>query len=189
MHSGIIGGDVKWKITALTLVDVIILEGLLNWQVSENQKLLDENTELKKEKKSLYDALSEQIAITADYEKRINSLHELDTKHTQELTNAKTEIDQLRIAAERNSERIYIKASCLKSEANSTASLDDGTTARPTDSAIRNYWLLRQRIAETEQMIRGLKYSVIHIRNAKKAYLMLELHKQLPLPVCHRIIE
>ena len=57
----------KWKITALTLVDVIILEGLLNWQVSENQKLLDENTELKKEKKSLYDALSEQIAITADY--------------------------------------------------------------------------------------------------------------------------
>ncbi|MCW9695147.1 lysis protein, partial [Proteus mirabilis] len=31
------------------------------------------------------------------------------------------------------------------------------TTARPTDTAIRNYWLLRERIAESEQMILGLQ--------------------------------
>ncbi|PCQ32082.1 lysis system i-spanin subunit Rz, partial [Proteus mirabilis] len=31
------------------------------------------------------------------------------------------------------------------------------TTARPTDTAIRNYWLLRERIAESEQMIKGLQ--------------------------------
>ncbi|WP_420029706.1 lysis protein [Moellerella wisconsensis] len=113
--------------------------------------------DLKGDYSTLKGKLSEQVAITTDYEKRVNSLHELDTKHTTELTNAKAEIDQLRIAAERNPERVYIRASCPKNEANSTASLDDGATARPTDTAIGNYWLLRQRIAESKQMILGLQ--------------------------------
>ncbi|EUD10103.1 phage Rz-family lysis protein [Providencia alcalifaciens 205/92] len=106
--------------------------------------------DLKGDYSTLKDKFSEQVAITADYEKRINSLHELDTKHTTELTNAKAEIDQLRFAAERNPDRVYIRASCPKGETNSTSSVDDGTAARPTDSAIGNYWLLRQRIAESK---------------------------------------
>ncbi|EMB3082909.1 lysis protein [Providencia rettgeri] len=140
----------NWKATAIALIGVIVLGGLLNWEVSKNQKLTNENEQLNSQ-------LSEQIAINVDYEKRINSLHELDTKHTTELTNAKAEIDKLRIAAERNPERVYIKASCPKAETNSTSGVDDGTTARPTDSAIGNYWLLRQRIAESKQMILGLQ--------------------------------
>ena len=140
----------NWKMTAFALVGVIVLGGLLNWQVSENQKLTNENEQLNSR-------LSEQIGINADYENRINSLHELDTKHTTELTNAKTEIDQLRIAAERNPERVYIRASCPKGETNSTSGLDDAITARPTDSAVRNYWLLRNRIAELTRMILGLQ--------------------------------
>ena len=140
----------NWKMTAFTLVGVIILGGLLNWQVSENQKLTNENERLSSQ-------LSEQIDINEDYQKRINSLHELDTKHTQELTNAKAEIDKLRVAAERNPERVYIRASCPKGESNTTSSLDDGATARPNDSAIRNYWLLRDRIAELTQMVLGLQ--------------------------------
>ncbi|MBG5881721.1 lysis protein [Providencia alcalifaciens] len=113
--------------------------------------------DLKGDYSTLKDKFSEQVAITADYEKRINSLHELDTKHTTELTNAKSEIDQLRITAERNPERVYIKASCKKTEGTTASGLDDGITARPTDSAIGNYWLLRQRIAESKQMILGLQ--------------------------------
>ncbi|EMB3082304.1 lysis protein [Providencia rettgeri] len=119
---------------------------------------LSDSINSKNEKiKQLNKDLLTQVAITADYEKRINSLHELDTKHTTELTNAKAEIDQLRIAAERNPERVYIRASCPKGETNSTSTVDDGATARPTDSAIGNYWLLRQRIAESKQMILGLQ--------------------------------
>lgn len=116
-----------------------------------------EMIELGKENKGLKKANSSLVAEIADYEKRINSLHELDTKHTTELTNAKAEIDQLRIASERNPERVYIRASCPKGEADSTSGVDDGTTARPTDSAIGNYWLLRQRIAELTQMVLGLQ--------------------------------
>ncbi|MGF7409319.1 lysis protein [Providencia alcalifaciens] len=143
--------------TAIALIGVIALGGLLNWEISKNQKLTDSLNESNSKIEQLTDELSEQKEINADYEKRINSLHELDTKHTTELTNAKAEIDQLRIAAERNPERVYIRASCPKGETNSTSSVDDGTAARPTDSAIGNYWLLRQRIAESKQMILGLQ--------------------------------
>ena len=101
--------------------------------------------------------LTEQVKINEDYQERVQSLHKLYTKHIQELANAKIEIDELRIAAERNPERVYIRASCQKVETNSTSGLDDGTTARPTDSAIGNYWLLRQRIAESKNMILGLQ--------------------------------
>ncbi|KGQ17065.1 lysis system i-spanin subunit Rz, partial [Proteus mirabilis] len=73
------------------------------------------------------------------------------------LTNAKAEIDRLRVSAERNPDRVYIKAECPKSTTTSPASMDDATTARPTDSAIRNYWLLRERITQSEQMILGLQ--------------------------------
>jgi len=72
--------------------------------------VLDSNKLLKKENSELFDSIK-------NYEKRINSLHKLDTKHPQELTNVKTEIDQLRIASERNPERVYIQASCKKPKA------------------------------------------------------------------------
>ncbi|MEM8449317.1 lysis protein [Morganella morganii] len=100
---------------------------------------------------------AEQVAINKDYKSRIQSLHELDTMYTQELTNAKTEIDSLRDAADRNPERVYIKASCPKASGVTTTGMDDAASARPDDTAIRNYWLLRERIAESEQMIKGLQ--------------------------------
>ena len=124
----------------------IMVVGMGWWVVTVH----DSNKLLKKENAELIDSIQ-------NYEKRINSLHELDTKHTQELTNAKAEIDKLRIAAERNPERVYIKASCKKAEGTTATGLDDAITARPTDTAIRNYWLLRERIAESEQMIKGLQ--------------------------------
>nr|WP_272670852.1 lysis protein [Providencia sp. PROV147] len=101
--------------------------------------------------------LTEQVKINEDYQERVQALHKLDTKHTQELANAKIEIDKLRITAERSPERVYIKASCKKAESTTASGLDDAITARPTDSAIRNYWLLRERIAKSEQMIKGLQ--------------------------------
>lgn len=100
---------------------------------------------------------AEQVAINKDYKSRIQSLHELDTMYTQELTNAKTEIDRLRIAADRNPERVYIKASCPKTGSVTATGMDDAATARPDDAAVRNYWLLRERIAESKQVILGLQ--------------------------------
>ncbi|WBM62525.1 lysis protein [Providencia sp. PROV188] len=113
--------------------------------------------ELNSKNAELFVELTEQVKINKDYQERVQALHELDIRHTQELANAKIEIDELRIASERNPERVYIRASCKKAESTTTSGLDDAITARPTDSAIGNYWLLRQRIAESKQMILGLQ--------------------------------
>ncbi|WP_052189762.1 MULTISPECIES: lysis protein [Xenorhabdus] len=100
----------------------------------------------------------QQLTDTIGYQNtHIEMLHELDTKHTQELANAKTEIDKLHAASLAHPERVYIKAACPVSKASATSGMDDATTARPTDAAVRNYWLLRERIATSEQMILGLQ--------------------------------
>nr|WP_306666610.1 lysis protein [Proteus mirabilis] len=119
--------------------------------------VIDDYGTLKANHKLLTSSFNEQVNINQDYQARIKSLHDLDVKHTQELNNAKTEISRLRDLSEHHPERVYIKANCSKSEGVTTSGVDDATTARPTDSAIRNYWLLRERIAESEQMIKGLQ--------------------------------
>ncbi|EPJ0728629.1 lysis protein [Morganella morganii] len=116
-----------------------------------------DNQQLKADNTTLSSQLAEQVAINKDYQERAQKLHELDTRHTQELANAKTEINRLRIAADRNPERVYIKASCPKTGSDTATGMDDAITARPDDTAVRNYWLLRERIAESEQMIKGLQ--------------------------------
>ncbi|EOT2067114.1 lysis system i-spanin subunit Rz [Proteus mirabilis] len=112
---------------------------------------------LSNDNESLSKDLSEQININSNYKERIDKLNKLDSDHQQELSNAKNEISRLRDLSERNPERVYIKAECPKNASNPATNMDDATTARPTDTAIRNYWLLRERIAESEQMIKGLQ--------------------------------
>ncbi|EPG6064990.1 lysis protein [Proteus mirabilis] len=136
-----------------TIVSVGVILAMIitiEWQGGRIDKLKNSNAELTTQ-------LSQQVEINKDYQARITRLNQLDVRHSQELASAKNEIDRLRVSAERNPDRVYIKAECPKSTSNSTTSMDDAITARPTDTAIRNYWLLRERIAESEQMIKGLQ--------------------------------
>ncbi|MEQ5392429.1 lysis protein [Proteus sp. fly-1013] len=119
--------------------------------------LIDKNKSLQQEYDNINQSLIQQIAENKDYRLRINRLNQLDNRHLQELVHAKKEIDQLRDISERAPERVYIKAECSKVSATSTTSLVDANTARPTDTAIRNYWILRERIAQSEQIILGLQ--------------------------------
>ena len=141
-----------WKFYIVIMIVGIVVGGcvLINAQAKRINTLTENN-------KKLTATLEEQKAINTDYQVRIERLNQLDTRHTQELVNAKNEIIRLRDISERHPERVYIKAECPKSTITPTSELDDATTARPTDTAIRNYWLLRERIAETEQMVNGLQ--------------------------------
>ncbi|HIE6471401.1 TPA: lysis system i-spanin subunit Rz [Proteus mirabilis] len=141
-----------WKLYIVIVIVGIVAGGgvLINAQAKRINTLTENN-------KELTTALEEQKDINIDYQVRIERLNQLDTRGTQELVNAKNEISRLRDISERNPERVYIKAECPKSATTSTASMDDATTARPTDTAIRNYWLLRERIAQSEQVILGLQ--------------------------------
>ncbi|QXA60068.1 lysis protein [Providencia rettgeri] len=107
--------------------------------------------ELSKENKDLKKANSSLVAEMADYEKRINSLHELDTKHTTELANAKAEIDQLRIDVSNGAKRVYVNAKCPKPEANTSESGGNESSARLSEAAEQDYWRLREMMAENEK--------------------------------------
>ncbi|MEY0599192.1 lysis protein [Providencia alcalifaciens] len=141
----------NWKMIAIALVGVIALGGLLNWEVSKNQKLTASLNESNSKIEQLTDELSEQKEINADYEKRINSLHELDTKHTTELTNAKAEIDRLRIDVSNGTKRVYVNAKCPKPEANTSESGSNEGSARLSEAAEQDYWRLRGMIVENEK--------------------------------------
>ncbi|MDC5892187.1 lysis protein [Proteus mirabilis] len=134
-----------------------VLAGLLAISAFWLWWVIDDYDKLSKDYNTATTQLSQQININKDYQARITRLNQLDIRHSQELASAKNEISRLRDISERNPERVYIRASCPKDETNSTSGMDDATTARPTDSAVRNYWLLRERIAESEQMIKGLQ--------------------------------
>ncbi len=141
-----------WKLYIVIVIVGIVAGGcaLINAQAKRINTLTENN-------KELTTALKEQKDINTDYQVRIERLNQLDTRRTQELVNAKNEISRLRDISERNPEWVYIKANCPKSTNNPTTSMGDATTARPTDTAIRNYWLLRERIAQSEQIIKGLQ--------------------------------
>ena len=140
------------KLYAVIVMVSIIVGGywVINQQADRITTLIDTN-------KELTIALEEHKSINTDYQARIMRLNQLDIQYTQELANAKNEISRLRDISERHPERVYIKAECPKSKTTPATSLAYATTARPTDTAIRNYWLLRERIEESEQMIKGLQ--------------------------------
>ncbi|WP_223672971.1 lysis protein [Proteus terrae] len=137
-------------LTKLSAGGFLILAFWLWWVIGDYNKL-------SKDYNTATTQLSQQVEINKDYQSRITRLNQLDIRHSQELASAKNEIDRLRVSAERNPDRVYIKAECPKSATTSTSGVANATTARPTDTAIRNYWLLRERIAESEQVILGLQ--------------------------------
>lgn len=94
---------------------------------------------------------AEQVAINKDYKSRIQSLHELDTMYTQELANAKTEIDSLRDAVKSGAKRVYIKAECPKVGSDTTESGSNEAAPRLSEATEQDYWRLREMIAENEK--------------------------------------
>ena len=133
-----------WNTTAFSIVGVLALGWLINWQTGRIN-------ELKSERDSLTSQLSEQVAINKDYKYRIQSLHELDTMYTQELTNAKTEIDTLRDAVKSGAKRLSVKAECPKAGADTAKVGRDEGSPRLSEAAERDYWRLREMMAENEK--------------------------------------
>ncbi|MDE1484436.1 lysis protein, partial [Xenorhabdus bovienii] len=70
-----------------------------------------------------------QLTDTLNYQNtHIDMLHEMDTKHTQELDNAKTEIDTLRADVAAGRRKLRIKAICPVLETTSSRGMVDATT-------------------------------------------------------------
>ncbi|MGK5721246.1 lysis protein [Proteus mirabilis] len=116
----------------------------IGWQSGRIDKLKDSNAELTTQ-------LSQQVEINKDYQARITRLNQLDIRHSQELANAKNEIDTLRDAVSSGNKRVYVKAECPAVTKNSTKSGSNETTARLNKAVEQDYLRLREMIVENEQ--------------------------------------
>ncbi|WP_446469250.1 lysis protein [Xenorhabdus stockiae] len=87
----------------------------------------------------------------------IDMLHELDNKHSQELANAKTEIDTLRADVAAGRRKLRIKASCPVSEATSSGSVGGAETPQLTEPAKQDYYDLLRMMVENERQTKYLQ--------------------------------
>ncbi|ARA23119.1 lysis protein [Proteus mirabilis] len=135
-----------WKLYIVIVMVGIVAGGcvLINAQAKRINTLTENN-------KELTTALEEQKDINTDYQVRIERLSQLDTRHTQELVNAKNEINTLRDAVSSGSKRVYIKAECPAVTKNTTESGSNETTARLNKAVEQDYLRLREMIVENEK--------------------------------------
>ncbi|MDE9566400.1 lysis protein [Xenorhabdus bovienii] len=93
----------------------------------------------------------QQLTDTINYQNtHIEMLHELDSKHTQELANAKIEIDILWADVAAGRHKLRIQAACPVPETTPSGSVGNAGDPRLTEAAQQDYFRLREMMAENE---------------------------------------
>nr|WP_269467835.1 lysis protein [Kosakonia oryzae] len=88
-----------------------------------------------------------------DMQVRQREVAALDAKYTGELANAQATIDQLERDVADGKRRLRLNATCGKDGAPGTGGVGDATSPRLTDSAQRDYFILRERIAVVTKQV------------------------------------
>lgn len=136
--------------TALLSVIIALLVGM--WYTTSQMQSL--NTQLKE----ITQVAEQQKADLENIQRQRVQAAALDIKVTQELANAKSEIERLRTDLSSGAKRLHISASCPKlPEATAATGRPDATSPRLNDSAERDYLSLVERIRQSETMINGLQ--------------------------------
>ncbi|WP_419963984.1 lysis protein [Pantoea vagans] len=99
----------------------------------------------------------QQAATITDMQTRQRNVAALDNKYTKELADAKATINQLHDDVTSGKRRLQLNASCAKQSGTGTAGMDDAASARLTDAAQRDYFILRERIEVAGKQIAGLQ--------------------------------
>ncbi|UAN64286.1 lysis protein [Serratia sp. JSRIV006] len=133
--------------TRYGLVGVLIVAICLGWYASS---LSDDLKATQKDNKEL----SQSLRIQSDLQIRASAI---DTHRTRELADAKSKIADLQRDVANGAKRLQLNASCKSASATTTGGVVDGTSARLTDSAERDYFTLRERIETARIQIAGLQ--------------------------------
>ena len=136
--------------TALLSVIIALLVGM--WYTTSQMQ------SLKADLKEITQVANKQKADLENIQRQRVQAAELDIKVTQELANAKSEVERLRTDLGNGTKRLHIAASCPKlPEATSATGEPDATSPRLNDSVERDYLSLVERIRQSETMINGLQ--------------------------------
>lgn len=137
-----------WIIVGVELLLSAMLVYILLGEVSKQSARAD---------KALSLAQQRQDTIN-DMQVRQRDVAALDAKYTGELADAKATIEKLRDDVIAGRKRLQLNARCPSTDKTAGAtSVDDGTSARLTDAAQRDYFTLRDRIDISGKQIAGLQ--------------------------------
>lgn len=89
----------------------------------------------------------------------------IDIKYTKELADAKSENERLRADIASGTKRLQLNATCRKPVSKTTgpASVPDDASTRLTESALRDYLSLRERIDIATSQINGLQAYITNV--------------------------
>lgn len=136
--------------TALLSIIIALLVGM--WYTTSQMQSL--NTQLKE----ITQVSNQQKADLENIQRQRVQAAELDIKVTQELANAKSEIETLRVGLNTGTKRLRISASCPKlPETTAATGKPDATSPQYDAEFERNYLSLVERIRQSETMINGLQ--------------------------------
>ena len=143
------------RVTAIISALVICIIVCLSWAVNHYR---DNAITYKAQRDKNARELKLANAAITDMQMRQRDVAALDAKYTKELADAKAENDALRDDVAAGRRRLRIKALCPDMHKTTAASgVDDAASPRLTDTAQRDYFTLRERIATSDKMIRGLQ--------------------------------
>ncbi|MEB7623178.1 lysis protein [Enterobacter vonholyi] len=103
------------------------------------------------------DKATEQLSLAnatiKDMQTRQRDVAALDAKYTRDLADAKKQLDDLQRCVRTGKCGLHVNAKCPTNGATSTGGLGDASGPRLTDSAERDYFTLRERIATVTKQV------------------------------------
>ncbi|HBQ5974355.1 MULTISPECIES: lysis protein [Klebsiella] len=131
------------RLIAVISVVLIFLIVSLGWLASHYH---DSATEFKRQRDKVIEQLSLAKDTIADMQVRQRDVAALDAKYTEELADAKSQLDNLQRCVSSGKCGLRINAKCPANGATSAGGMGDASGPRLTDSAERDYFTLRERI-------------------------------------------
>ena len=138
------------RLTAIIIAVVVCIIVSLGWAVNHYR---DNATEYKKQRDEKTQALNLANSTITDMTTRQRDVAALDAKYTQDLADAKKQLDDLQRCVRDGKCGLRINAKCPANGATSTSGLGDASSPRLTDSAERDYFTIRERIATVTKQV------------------------------------
>lgn len=138
------------RLTAIICAVVICLLVSMAWAINHYR---DNAITYKDQRDKATEKLSLAHATIKDMQVRQRDVAALDAKYTGELADAKETIERLHSDVIAGRKRLQLNANCPKNGATSTGGLGDASSPRLTDSAERDYFTLRERIATVTKQV------------------------------------
>ncbi|HIB5183213.1 TPA: lysis protein [Escherichia coli] len=143
------------RVAAIIYALVICIIVCLSWAVNHYR---DNAITYKAQRDNVSEKLNQATAIITDMQIRQRDVAALDAKYLKELADAKAENDALRDDVAAGRRRLHIKAICPSvREATIASGVDDASSPRLTDTAQRDYFVLRERIETITNQLNGLQ--------------------------------